>query len=54
MTLQQFCKKIIKEEKLEVGYKAPVSIFTLEQENLFNDYVVHASKIHFELSPQPF
>ena len=54
MTLQWFCKKIIKGEKLEVGYKAPGSIFTLEQENLLNHYVVHASKIYFRLSPQLF
>ena len=54
MTLQWFCKKIIKGEKLEVGYKAPGSIFTLEQENLLNHYVVHASKIYFGLSPQLF
>ena len=45
MTLQRFCKKIIKGEKLEVGYKAPGSIFTLEQENLLNHYVVHAPVI---------
>ena len=54
MTLQRFCKKIIKGEKLEVGYKAPGSIFTLEQENLLDHYVVHASKIYFGLSPQLF
>ena len=54
MTLQRFCKKIMKDEKLEVGYKAPGSIFTLEQENLLNHYVVHASKIYFGLSPQLF
>ena len=54
MTLQRFCKKIIKGEKLEVGYKAPSSIFTSEQENLVNNFVVHASKIYFGLSPQFF
>ena len=44
----------MKGEKLEVGYKAPGSIFTLEQENFLNHYVVHASKIYFGLSPQLF
>ena len=52
MTLQRFCKKIIKGEKLEVGYKAPGSIFTLKQENLLNHYVVHV--FYFGLFPQLF
>ena len=39
---------------MQVAYKAPGSIFTLEQENLLNNYVVHSSKIYFELSSQLF
>lgn len=54
MTLSRYVKQaeVNGSREMQIGYRSPQRIFTMDQENILKEYIIKAANIYFGLPPK--